>query len=171
MSEHVRQLREEAELAEQNSTSPNADVINTLYKYLHWYVIEELQTLIFLQVHSDCEGCKVNHPSQTRHQLCLFTPPDVWVDFYLDMALQKLDLNNVMDNWYPQIEALNATVSDKREAYRMWTDLNQEFLTKMLDDTWKDQWKHQVQQAWTTFGSLYGPTEQCLTQLKDINVS
>jgi len=67
---YALQLQHEANSA--NDIPPSAPIVDVITEYLYQDIIEDLETLIFGQVHQDCEGCKVNHPSQLRHQLCLF---------------------------------------------------------------------------------------------------
>ena len=143
---YALQLQHEANSA--TDTPPSAPIVDVITEYLYQDIIEDLQTLIFDQVHQDCEGCKVNHPSQLRHQLCLFTSTEDWVDFYLDLALETLDLDKVMERWYPQIEQTEASPSDRKVAFQLWEGIKQDFQSKLSDNSWKDQWGSRVKEAW-----------------------
>ena len=60
-------------------------------------ITSELQDIIIKYVKRDCYGCQVDHPSQIRHTLCLFSTPKEWIDLYLVNAFRDLDLTKVED--------------------------------------------------------------------------
>ena len=130
-----------ADLLKEEEETPSSQ---TMKESLHNYVVEELQTLIYDDVHRNCEGCKVDHPSQTRHTLCLFTHTDDWVEFYIDSALERLDLYKVMEHWYPELQ--HRTQSEKNHAYRMWSNIKRDFELNPTFD--RDVWAERVKQAW-----------------------
>jgi len=71
----------------------------------------------------------VDHPSQTRHTLCLFSTPEDWIDLYLDNAFRDLDLTKVEDLWFKELIKENL-IPDiphwKKYADRLWTDIKDE---------------------------------------------
>ena len=120
------------------------EIKSTLYQI----ITESLQTLIYDEVHRDCEGCQVDHPSQRRHQLCLFTSTDEWVDVYLDTALEKIDMDEVMERWYPQIDLIAVTDKNWQMAFHLWQDIKKEFRAQLSDEACKYQWGRRVKNAW-----------------------
>ena len=61
---------------------------------------EELKTLIFEQIIKElCYGCSVDHPSQTHHDVCLMMESNEQIQLCLDIALQRLNHENVIAKW------------------------------------------------------------------------
>ena len=46
-------------------------------------------------------GCKMNHPSQKYHDICLWTSPREWIEDYgcHDLALEGLNNYDVMEDF------------------------------------------------------------------------
>ena len=49
----------------------------------------------------ECHGCKMNHPSQKYHDICLWTSPREWIEDYgcHDPALEGLNIYDVMEDF------------------------------------------------------------------------
>ena len=61
---------------------------------------EELKTIIFEQIVRElCYGCSVDHPSQIHHNVCLMMETKEPIRLCLDIALEKLNHENVIAKW------------------------------------------------------------------------
>jgi len=109
-------------------------------------MVDVLQTLIYDQVRKDCNGCRIDHPSQLQHPLCLFTTTDEWVDLYIDIALTQLDFSKVIAQWYPEICLHTLTGEETIQAYEFWKDIKQQH--KNRDSVWIEMWSERVKGAW-----------------------
>lgn len=145
---YEKQLREEA--MQVKYAKPIRERTVMLEELLNYYTVEELQTAIYDEVHRDCEGCKVNHPSQMKHMLCLFTSTDDWVEFYIDTAFKKVNLYKVMSLWYPELQRMQLSDNEKVKAYQMWTDIKEgwEHNRSDLQEEWISVWAERVIKAW-----------------------
>ena len=52
-------------------------------------------------VKHECHGCKMNHPCQKYHDICLWTSTREWIEDYAchDSALEGLNIYDVMDDF------------------------------------------------------------------------
>ena len=105
----------------------------------------------------ECHGCKMNHPSQKYHDICLWTSPREWIEDYgcHDPALEGLNIYDVMEDFDNRIwnylygdiwrhpmdftTGINhLTPEENQEAYKNWQYFkkNQSDLTEQ----WKTYW-------------------------------
>ena len=105
----------------------------------------------------ECQGCRIDHPSQKHHDVCLWTSPKEWIEDYgcHYPALEGLNIYDVMedfdniiwnypygDKWRHPMEFTTAinhlTPEDNQEAYKNWRYFknNQRDLTEQ----WKTYW-------------------------------
>ena len=105
----------------------------------------------------ECHGCKMNHPSQKYHDICLWTSPREWIEDYgcHDPALEGLNIYDVMedfdnriwnylygDNWRHPMDFTTGinhlTPEENQETYKNWQYFkkNQSDLTEQ----WKTYW-------------------------------
>lgn len=117
-----------------------------LQECLNHHVTEALQSLIYNQVHKDCYGCRVNHPSQVQHVLCLYTNTEEWTELYIQKAIQRLDVFKVMEKWYPELVTL--TDSEKGDACRLWIQFKEELTQNQFIDQWISVWAERVNRNW-----------------------
>ena len=87
----------------------------------------------------ESHGCKINHPSQKYHDICLWTSPREWIEDYgcHDPALEGLNIYDVMedfdnrmwnylygDNWRHPMDFTTGvnhlTPEENQEAYKNW---------------------------------------------------
>ena len=49
----------------------------------------------------ECQGCRIDHPSQKYHDMCLWTSPREWIEDYRchDPALEGLNIYDVMEDF------------------------------------------------------------------------
>ena len=120
-------------------------------------ILCQLKQNVRQHVEQECYGCRINHPSQKQHDMCLWTTPVEWIrdyDFH-EPALRKLNIYEVMCEWsdlmykyvFPdkpvEFEGTKGidllTPEESIEACKDWV-----YFKKSQDDL-SDQWK----QFWT----------------------
>ena len=47
----------------------------------------------------NCHGCQIDHPSQKQHDVCLFMSLEEKLDYFLDEALERVDLERATEKW------------------------------------------------------------------------
>ena len=120
-----------------------ADIKNSLEKHM----IEELQSLINVEVHSHCNGCQIDHPSQIEHPVCLFMDRKEHTELYLENAICKLNPYDVLENWYPDLQELKLNEQETAEAYRLWVNIKMSVFCG-FSDSWFESWREKVQNSW-----------------------
>lgn len=101
----------------------------------------------------ECSGCRIDHPSQKQHDLCLMTSPQEWIEGYKyhEAALECLNIYNVMEDW-DEVIAENMTEhrvrdakgvhlltpNETEEAYKCWQYFKKN--QKDITDQWKQYW-------------------------------
>lgn len=131
-------------------TYPCCESLRTDYlrDSLNDHIVDELQSLIYEYVRSDCYGCQVDHPSQVQHVLCLYSSTEEWTELYIEKALQMLDSYKVMEKWYPHIRTL--TNEEKGDARRLWNHFNTQRTRYQADlpRHWVSLWSERVKRQW-----------------------
>ena len=120
--EYAILLRDEAlKVKNSSQTQPvrKADIKNSLEKHM----IEELQSLINVEVYIHCNGCQIDHPSQNEHPVCLFMDRKEHTELYLENAICKLNPYDVLEKWYPDLQELKLNEQETVEAYRLWYNI------------------------------------------------
>ena len=110
-------------------------------------MIDELHTLIVEEVHNKCDGCLKDHPSQMRHQLCLFMGRQEHTDMFIETAMTKVKPYKIMEKWYPLIQEMKLKDSEIVVAYKLWWNIKQNVVFGFTD-TWLEHWCEKVNQAW-----------------------
>ena len=54
----------------------------------------------------NCHGCRIDHPSQKQHDVCLFMSLEEKLDYFLDEALERVDLERATEKWNKALEEL-----------------------------------------------------------------
>lgn len=128
-----------------------------------------LMTAIFDYARHQCQGCRINHPSQKYHDLCLWTKPNEWItDYGIHIhALNNLNIYEVIQKWdellldevpseerrkeYSAMTGLDhLTPSEKVEAYKNWMFLknsHNRYGRKPDYNEWRDFWKQKLIEA------------------------
>ena len=111
----------------------------------------------------ECQGCRIDHPSQKYHDLCLWTSPQEWIqDFkYHEPALECLNIYNVMEDWDeticdylkdPEARKIKAvhllTPEEVEEAYKSWQYFKKS--QRELTDQWKKFWAKKLLESYTS---------------------
>lgn len=124
--------------------------VDSLHQSLDDAVVEELQKLIHEEVVKNCEGCKIEHPSQVQHDLCLFTSPIEWTEQYIDLALVKLDVCEVMERWYPKLVEMDLRLKEKFEGYMMFDKLMDSVEKNRINyhARWVERWAVRVKTSY-----------------------
>ena len=105
----------------------------------------------------ECHGCKMNHPSQKYHDICLWNSPREWIEDYgcHDPALEGLNIYDVMedfdnriwnylygDNWQHPMDLTTGinhlTPEENQEAYKNWQYFKK--YQSDLTEQWKTYW-------------------------------
>lgn len=150
--ERGQKMEEQLQLEAENVTCDGQPISSKMCHFIHsrldWAFSHELQCFIYKQIRKDCPGCRVDHPSQLKHTLCLFTTTDDWVDFYIDIALKSVNLYRVIEHWYPELESKTLTGNEIVEAWRYWTHKKQEFQEKSSDEDWIATWAERLKSVW-----------------------
>lgn len=144
--EYDNSLRLEAMKVKHSSqTQPvrKADIQNSLDKHM----IEELQRLINVEVHSHCYGCQVDHPSQNEHPVCLFMDRQEHTELFLEKAICKLNPYDVLEKWYPDLQELKLNEQETSEAYKLWYNIKMSVFCG-FSDSWLESWREKVLNSW-----------------------
>ena len=111
----------------------------------------------------ECQGCRIDYPSQKYHDLCLWTSPQEWIqDFkYHEPALECLNIYNVMEDWDeticdylkdPKARKIKAvhllTPEEVEEAYKSWQYFKKS--QRELTDQWKKFWAKKLLESYTS---------------------
>lgn len=107
----------------------------------------------------DCQGCRIDHPSQKYHDICLWTKPKEWINHYgyHEHALRSLNIYEVMKDWNDQLnqaakhkeehKLANLTDDEMVEAYKSWMFLKENQLIygrQRTNKEWQDFWKQKL---------------------------
>ena len=109
----------------------------------------------------ECQGCRIDHPSQKYHDMCLWTSPREWIEDYgcHDPALVGQNIYNVMedfdksiwkylygDKWRFPMDITtginNLTPEENQEAYKNWQYFKKN--QRGLTEQWKTYWAKKV---------------------------
>lgn len=118
-------------------------------KILDGILVEELQTLIYKEMQSNCPGCQVDHPSQLKHA-CLFTTPNLWVELYIENALDQLNMEKVNRLFFDLITRQCQPVYLTDTNLQWLKDIKEQINTYRTDpdQLWISAWKEKVKLAW-----------------------
>ena len=143
---YAKQLRDivgEADLSKQCSPQRKQTIQNKFDQC----VIEELGHYINEIARQNCQGCKIDHPSQTRHDYCLMDIEEA-IEIFLFDAFSKMDEFDILKKWYPALQEMEANETEMVEAYRLWKTINNKESRNPTPDTLQ-YWSEKVKQAWT----------------------
>jgi hypothetical protein len=84
-------------------------LIHKQKKILDSILVDELQTKIYKEIQSIRPGCQGDHPSQLKHA-CLFTIPNLWVDLYIENALDQLNMEKAKRLFFDLVTRLCQSV-------------------------------------------------------------
>lgn len=144
--EYAILLRDQTEKVKYSSKSQNIrrmDIRTSFDKHM----VNELQTLIIEEVHNQCPGCQIDHPSQLEHPVCLFMDRYEQTDMFIHKAMMNLNPYKVMEQWYPDLQKLQLNDKETVEAYTLWQCIKSNVLCG-FSDIWLDNWREKVQQSW-----------------------
>ena len=144
--QYAIKLREEAEKVKYSSNIESVrknDIHNSFQKCM----VDQLQELINEEVHNNCNGCQIDHPSQIEHPVCLFMSREEHTDLFIEQAMLKVNPYKIMQAWYPQLEELKLNEQESVEAYRLWQSIKKNILCGFTD-TWLERWSEKVKQSW-----------------------
>ena len=71
---------------------------------------EEVSAIISMMVLENCEGCRVDHPSQRQHD-CLMMEDDQKMWLYFDSALEKVPEAKVVETFMNSLRDIKPTVN------------------------------------------------------------
>ena len=71
---------------------------------------EEVSTIISMLVLENCEGCRIDHPSQRQHD-CLMMEDEQKMWLYFDTALEKVSEAKVVETFVNSLQDLKPTVN------------------------------------------------------------
>lgn len=113
----------------------------------------------------DCQGCRIDHPSQKYHDLCLWTKPKDWIKNYgyHEHALRSLNIYEVMKDWNDLLKQearckevhklANLTEDEVVEAYKNWMFIKENQLVYGKQRThkqWENFWKQKLLDSYKT---------------------
>ena len=96
---------------------------------LQQVMVSKLLAAISAYAKHECEGCKIDHPSQTAHEICLWTTPSSWVEDYGydKAALSCLNIYDIIYEWNNLLLSINnkglldLSPVELVEAHKNWT--------------------------------------------------
>ena len=97
--EYAIRLRDRAENVKYPSKSQNIrrlDICSSFDKHM----VDELQNLIIEEVHNQCPGCQIDHPSQLQHPMRLFMDRYEQTNILIHEAMMNLNSYKFMEKWY-----------------------------------------------------------------------
>ena len=107
---------------------------NYLKSLLEICYAQQLMPIIKQLVTNDCNGCLIDHPSQTEHDRCIMMDFSEQLDMYLDPAMALLKENMVICTWFEYLVRLQPPVR--------YHEISQYLDTEWRWDTWiDDAWK------------------------------
>ena len=124
----LREIVSHADLSKECTPERKA----THRKQFNECIVKELCTILCEETKRHCQGCRIDHPSQRRHDCC-FMDIEERVETFMFDAFRKLDEITVLANWYPSLQELvpnwypllqEAEEADMVEAYRLWKTIN-----------------------------------------------
>ena len=107
-------------------------------------MVRELQSLINTEIFNECYGCQVDHPSQKHHPVCLNEVDDN-IEMFFYQAVGKLDIYDIMKQWYPKLETIRLEDEDVLEVYRLWKSIKDK-KELQRDQSWMNYWKEKVKE-------------------------
>ena len=113
-----------------------------IHKTFETCLIEHLRYLIGEEVVLNCNGCRIDHPSQTQHD-CVMMDTDDRTNLYLFKAVEKMDQFDVMEKWYPKLQDMELNDQELLEAYRLWRTIKKKHNLK-LNESWLDYWGKRI---------------------------
>ena len=68
-------------------------------------ILQHLKINVGEYAHYECQGCRIDHPSQKYHDICLWTTPKEWIEdyHYHEPALECLNIYNVLKDFDNQM--------------------------------------------------------------------
>ena len=144
--EYAIRLRDRAEAVKYPSKSQNVrrlDICSSFDKHM----VDELQNLIIEEVHNQCPGCQIDHPSQLQHPMCMFMDRHEQTNILIHEAMMNLNPYKVMEKWYPDLQELQLNDCEIVEAYTLWQSIKTNVLCG-FNDMWLDNWREKVQHSW-----------------------
>lgn len=126
-------------------------------------MLSHLKTAIAEYVRHECGGCRVDHPSQKHHRLCLWVKPKEWIEEYgiHEHVLNCLNVYDILVEWdellwkeraeanhrrreYGDIKGIaELTSRETVEVYKNWEFLKDSHYSYIRGENnhWKDFWK------------------------------
>ena len=115
-----------------------------IHKSFEQCLVEQLRFLIGEEATLNCNGCRIDHPSQRQHD-CIMMFPEDQTDMFMYRAVEKMDQFDVMEKWYPKLEVMDLDDEEILEAYNLWKTIKDKTLLKE-DETWLDYWSDKVKE-------------------------
>lgn len=120
-------------------------MLSTMRAIVIGVMVRELQDLIHTEVIGNCNGCSVNHPSQTPHDLCLMATTTEWVEMFFDTALSQLDKTKIMLNAKSKLAKHEGGLVNQMQVKYLLGKLDREFqrglngevLERRIRNAWK----------------------------------
>ena len=121
-------------------------------------MVGKLKDAIADYARHECTGCRIDHPSQKYHDLCLWTAPTDWiVDYgYDEAALSCLDIYEIIQEWDSLLwlektrRLRDLSPREAVEAYKNWMFLRNNQNSYRSDPStnkeWRDFWKQKLLQ-------------------------
>ncbi|MEW8546195.1 MAG: hypothetical protein AB2693_21970 [Candidatus Thiodiazotropha sp.] len=155
---------ENGELLVEFDVPPRRTYIGTDFWPLICAMLKNLRQAVREYAQHECEGCRVNHPSQKYHMLCLRADgEDDWIrDLrYHEPALECLNIYDVMKDWNEELclkfgikdigEARgmsHLSPEEAVEAYKNWLFVKKNQYSSPLTKDWKRYWGERIQESY-----------------------
>ncbi|MEW8547668.1 MAG: hypothetical protein AB2693_29520 [Candidatus Thiodiazotropha sp.] len=170
----IRSVCDENEDLERFDVPPPKTIIGKDKTALIFAMLKNLRIAIREYAQHECEGCRINHPSQKNHMLCLGAGDDWIRDLrYHEPALECLNIYDVIKDWNHELclkfglkdtgEARgmsHLTPEEAVEAYKNWTFLkkNQYY----MNEDWKKYWELRIIDSYNRdeYARIDDPTDQ-----------
>ena len=101
---------------------------------------EHLDPIIGEIVYKRCSGCLYDHPSQTKHDICVMMTEEERVGLCLEEAIQLVDLDKVMvtfraHNELPHLAHQIEQIAWQRTTNHRWLDLVEAKIVQLREDS------------------------------------
>ena len=106
----------------------------------------------------ECQGCRIDHPSQKHHDLCLWTSPQEWIQdnkYHVSISIMSWKTGTRLSViiWWNQTDRETKTIhlltpEEAEEANKSW-----QFFKKSqrdLTDQWKKFWAKKLVESYTS---------------------
>ena len=146
------------QLKEYEDVPPPKTFIGKDMTALIFAMLKNLRKAVREYAQHECEGCRIEHPSQIHHMLCLGAGDD-WIGdlHYHEPALECLNIYDVLKDWNQELclkfglidtgdarGIAHLTPEEAVEAYKNWMFVKKNQYSIPMKEDWKNYWAQRI---------------------------